>query len=299
MVEVRDRRTGAVYAERQVGARLLTALYTTWWGRLLLPLATSRVMSEAMALGRRGPRSAAAIPAFCDEYDVDLDDVVRPPATERHPQGWTSFADFFVRDWKPGARPVAENPAALLTPADGKLRLGPIGPDARLRVKGVDYGIADLLADQALADRFSGGTWFVVRLTVDDAHRYVHVASGRCVARGRAGRLQHTVGPLGDGRAVLVSNRRWYTVHDTAEFGLVAQIEVGAMLVGKVRNHDCEDCVRGTPKGRFEFGGSTIVVLCQRGAVVPDEDLAEWAARGVESRVRAGERIGIATGSAR
>ena len=299
MVDVWDRRTARAYTERQVAAGWLRVLYGTRPGRLLLPLATSRLMSELMTLGRRGRRSAAGIPAFCAEYDVVLDDVVRPPVTERHPQGWTSFADFFVRDWAPGARPIPADPAALLSPADGKLLVGPIDADCRLQIKGVPYRLIDLLGGESTADRFAGGTWFVVRLTVDDVHRYLHVASGRCVARGRAGRALHTVGPWGDGRRVLVGNRRRYTVHDTEVHGLVAQVEVGAMLVGRVRNHDCATCRRGTPKGRFELGGSTIVVLCQRGAVVPDPDLVAWSTQGVETRVRAGERIGIAVGGNR
>ncbi|QTE28508.1 phosphatidylserine decarboxylase [Pengzhenrongella sicca] len=296
MVDVWDRRSARTYTEPQVAAGALRALYGTRGGRRLLPAATRRLLSELLALSRRRPRSAASIPAFCTRYGVALEDAVRPPATARHPQGWTSFADFFVRDWAPGARPVPADPALLLSPADGKLLVGPIDAGRRLQVKGVSYALADLLGGDALADRFAGGTWFVVRLTVDDAHRYLHAASGRCVARGRAGRALHTVGPWAAGRPVLVSNRRWYTVQETEAHGLVAQIEVGAILVGRVRNHDCGTCRRGTPKGRFELGGSTIVVLCQRGAVAPDPDLITWSARGVETRVRAGERIGIATG---
>ena len=299
MVDVWDRRRARTYTERQVAPGPLRFLYGTRWGGLLLPVATSRLMSELMSLSRRGRRSAAGIPAFCARYGITLDDAVRPPVTVRHPQGWTSFADFFVRDWAPGARPVPDDPAAFLSPADGKLLVGPIDTGCRVQVKGISYALADLLGGDAMADRFAGGTWFVVRLTVDDAHRYLHVASGRCVARGRAGRVLHTVGPWGDGRPVLVSNRRRYTVHDTEVHGLVAQVEVGAILVGRVRNHDCTTCRRGTPKGRFELGGSTIVVLCQRGAVVPDPDLVAWSTRGVETRVLAGERIGVTAGGSR
>jgi phosphatidylserine decarboxylase len=298
-VEVWDRRRARTYTERQVAAGALRFLYGTRWGRLLLPVATSRLMSELMALSRAGRRSAASIPDFCTRYGVSLDDFVRPPVSDRHPQGWTSFADFFVRDWAPGARPIPDDPAALISPADGKLLVGPIDAGCRLQVKGLSYTVADLLGEQAMADQFAGGTWFIVRLTVDDAHRYLHTASGRCVAQGRAGRLLHTVGPWAGRRPVLVGHRRWYTVHDTERHGLVAQVEVGAMLVGRVRNHHCTTCRRGTPKGRFELGGSTIVVLCQRGAVVPDPDLIDWSTQGVETRVHAGERIGVAAGGNR
>jgi phosphatidylserine decarboxylase len=292
VVEVHDRRTGRLYVEPQVSEGALRALYGTVWGRWLLPLATSRLVSELLALPRRGRRSARGVGAFCDEFEVPLDEVVQPAPTPAAPAGWTSFAEFFVRDWLPDARPLPDDEEALVSPADGKLLVGTIGQDQRLHLKGVTYRLADLVG--AWAPRFAGGTWFVVRLTVDDVHRYVHVASGRRVASGRAGRHLHTVGPWGDGRPVLM-NRRWFTVSQSDRFGLVAQVEVGAILVGRIRDLGGSSWERGDPKGMFDLGGSTIVVLTEPG-VVPDPDLVDWSARGTEIRVRARERIAAAAG---
>ena len=45
-------------------------------------------------------------------------------------------------------------------------------------------------------------------------------------------------------------------------------------------------------KGRFEFGGSTIILLLQHGKVRLDHDLLENTEEGYETIVKMGERIG-------
>jgi phosphatidylserine decarboxylase len=44
-------------------------------------------------------------------------------------------------------------------------------------------------------------------------------------------------------------------------------------------------------KGYFEFGGSTIVILMNK-HINFDPDIAAMNAKGIETKVRAGERIG-------
>ena len=48
-------------------------------------------------------------------------------------------------------------------------------------------------------------------------------------------------------------------------------MEVGAMMVGRITNHEAEPgyVTRGEEKGYFEFGGSTIILLDAKGAVLP------------------------------
>ena len=49
---------------------------------------------------------------------------------------------------------------------------------------------------------------------------------------------------------------------------------------------------RGSEKGRFEFGGSTIVVVLPRRCCVIDADILENSRAGIETKVKYGERIG-------
>lgn len=54
-----------------------------------------------------------------------------------------------------------------------------------------------------------------------------------------------------------------YCIIKTKEFGTILMMEVGAMMVGRITNHEAVPgyVTRGEEKGYFEFGGSTIILL--------------------------------------
>ena len=107
----------------------------------------------------------------------------------------------------------------------------------------------------------------------------------------------HTVRPIAlAALPVFTRNCREYTVMDTKNFGRLAQIEVGAMLVGRVENYKGAGVTfrRGEEKGFFEYGGSTVLLLLGAGAAQIREDILRASKDGRETPVRLGERIGIA-----
>ena len=86
---------------------------------------------------------------------------------------------------------------------------------------------------------------------------------------------------------------------ESGTFGRAVQAEVGAMLVGRIVNNDPGPgpVRRGEEKGRFEYGGSTVLVLLKENAAVLREDIMRASAAGIETPVRLGERIGTGFGS--
>ena len=50
---------------------------------------------------------------------------------------------------------------------------------------------------------------------------------------------------------------------------------------------------KGEEKGMFLFGGSTIVLLVKKDAVVIDRDILNNSVRNIETRVKCGEKIGV------
>lgn len=83
----------------------------------------------------------------------------------------------------------------------------------------------------------------------------------------------------------------------SANFGTLLQMEVGAMMVGKIVNENAgaaRRVQRGEEKGYFAFGGSTVIVLAQKGSAVPEKRIWNYSRLGIETRVRQGETVGTA-----
>ena len=158
------------------------------------------------------------------------------------------------------------------------------------------YTISSLLHSKKLAQRYHGGYCLVYRLCVNHYHRYCYVDSGQ---KSRnffiPGRLR-TVRPVALREVpVFTENSREYTLIRTEKFGTVVQMEVGAMLVGRIVNHEEKgSTIRGKEKGYFQYGGSTIIVLIEPEQVQIREDILQSSALAKEVPVKMGEVIGHA-----
>ncbi|MGI6090581.1 MAG: phosphatidylserine decarboxylase [Saccharofermentanales bacterium] len=117
-----------------------------------------------------------------------------------------------------------------------------------------------------VAQRFANGLALIVRLRVQDYHRYMYMDSGTAGQLHRIAGKYHTVAPIGlEHTAVWQENcREWQSLYYD-HIGEIIQVEVGAMLVGRIVNHATSTFARGDEKGYFCFGGSTIVLLIQEG----------------------------------
>ncbi len=269
--------------------KLLKLLYGNPVGRASLKLLTQPIVSYLAGAALDHPLSTAAIPPFVLKKHIKMDDF----AADKY----RSFNAFFTRPVKPSARPVDRTPEALISPCDAKLTVVPVTEDLHFNVKGADYSLAAFLGCRHLATHFQGGQLLIFRLTPDDYHRYCYpddcrIGKTRCIP----GEL-HTVNPVAAEHDVKVYHRntRTVTMLTTAHFGHVLQIEVGAMLVGKIVNHPHgEHVARGIEKGYFEFGGSTIVLVLERNAAEIDPQIRKNSENGAETIVKYGSRIGTA-----
>lgn len=267
--------------------RFLEWMYGTRPGRLLVKLMIRPGVSRAAGwlLDRRV--SALAVRPFIRKNHICMDDFEQ--------RRFRSFNDFFTRRVLPGKRPVDDAPAHLIAPCDSKLTVYAIRSDSRFRVKGTEYTLEGLLQSKELAETFLGGTLLLFRLTVGDYHRYAYIDSGFVTGSTRISGVFHTVNPAAASRCPIYrENTREYSLLESQQFGTVLQMEVGAAMVGRIVNAPGSRNVRrGEEKGRFEFGGSTVIVLLQKGRAILDADLPRTTAQDAETVVRLGERIGI------
>lgn len=264
----------------------LRFLYNTAVGRLLLRPLISRAVSDLCGSFLDSGVSKPLIGQFVRKYSIDLDDY---EICE-----YNSFNEFFTRKVKCDRRPIDTDPSALISPCDGLLSAYHITEDTVIPVKQSRYTISSLLGGDPRAENFRNGLCLVFRLCVDNYHRYCYIDAGTV---GESvfikGRL-HTVRPIAlESAPVFTENCREYTIIETENFGEIAQIEVGAMLVGKIQNHRGRRCVmRGEEKGMFLYGGSTVIVLLQEGRADLPEEIFDATRNQAEIPVRMGQKIG-------
>ncbi|MBE6944793.1 MAG: phosphatidylserine decarboxylase [Ruminococcaceae bacterium] len=266
-------------------SKLLTFLYRTPLGRLILRPLCAPVVSRVVGRYMDSRASRRLIAPFVRKHGIDL--------SACRKQSFDSFNDFFTRRLKPELRPMDTDPHGLISPCDGRLSVHPITPEATFTIKGSPYTLRDLLGGNEVWRDYVGGTCLAFRLCVNDYHRYHYPDSGHEGASGFIPGKLHTVRPIAlESLPVYVRNSREYTLLHTDHFGTLVQIEIGALLVGKIRNHHpAAPFDRGAEKGMFLYGGSSIVLLLPPGRVRLCD---AFPPDGVERQVLCGGRIGVA-----
>lgn len=266
----------------------LRFLYRTVPGRFLLKGLTAPWLSKLAGALLSTRLSARFVGPFVKSNRMDLSD---------YPQRqYGSFNDFFTRTLLTGKRPFAAQPEALCSPADSRLSVYRADEDAVFSIKNSLYRVSDLLGGDPRWQKFRGGWVLVFRLCVDDYHRYAWFDGGDASKSVFIPGQLHTVQPIAfEQYPVFVRNSREYTLIETDHFGTAAQIEVGALMVGRIANHPVTGRVeRGDEKGMFLFGGSTVVLLLEPDRAVIDPEYPEATARGGEIRVKQGQPVGRA-----
>lgn len=191
-------------------------------------------------------------------FDVRLDEAERPLRDYR------CFAEFFGRALRTGMRPLAE--AAVVWPCDGLLvSAGPFAEQRIPQVKGIDYPLADLIADDALASQLAGGTQATIYLAPGDYHR-VHAPFAAQLLRVR--RIPGGLYPVFPAvvRAVpglFARNERLVFELLAGDGQQAALVMVAALNVGDLRTSGDvpRDCAAGEELGRFEFGSTVVLLL--------------------------------------
>jgi phosphatidylserine decarboxylase len=291
VIHLYNRQTQAMETEQVPGGSFLAFFYGRPWGRMAARWLWSRVLFSRIygrLLHRRFSRRQ--IDGFVRQHRIDMTEVQVPTG------GFQSFNDFFIRRLKPGARPIAKHPQALISPADSRLKVFELRSETILNVKGVSLTLAQLLDNFSVAKRFAGGTCLQYRLAPRDYHRFGYIEDGvQSPIRTIGGRL-YSVSPLALRHmpAIWGQNYRHWCSLQTKRMGTLLQVEVGATMVGSIVQHQPEGgyCIRGGEKGYFQMGGSTVLIILEPGRVKIDDDIRHHSQQDIEALVQYGERVG-------
>jgi phosphatidylserine decarboxylase len=211
-----------------------------------------RALSEVIGWGARrslpGPVKGPVLRSFVDRFGIDMSEAEKPL------DAYGGVQEVFTRRLRPGVRPVAADPDAVVSPADGTVvEVGVIAAGGSLDAKGRGFALPDLLADAELAAALEGGAYQIVYLSPRDYHRVHSPVGGRIVG------WRHVPGclfPVND-RSVarepglFARNERFVSVID-GDAGLCAVVMVAAVGVGHITA--AYDPEVATHAGGFESG---------------------------------------------
>jgi phosphatidylserine decarboxylase len=240
--------------------------------------------------------SARQIEPFIRENHIDMG--------EFEPVVYRSFAEFFDRRFRPGARnfPVPADEMGAFAEAR-YFAWERVAPHQTFPIKGHSLSAEQILGDAARARPFAGGPVLLARLSPVDYHHVHYPDDGRTLHNAHLGHRLWTVNwhALQDKDDILFRNERRLNILETRNFGRLAFVEVGALSVGRIVQVHPLDAPfrRGEEKSVFRFGGSAIVVFGEAGAWRPAGDLLSHTQEGVETLVRLGETIALGAASRR
>jgi len=293
-IEVATRGSADPFVETVYGDDAMRVFYGTPSGLAFTSkVLTAKWLSNLYGAYNDSGASKHKIEEFVSLLKVDLAECEKDVAE------YSSFNDFFARKLKPEARPVVMAEGSVASPGDGRLLVFPEINDTTLSyVKWAPLKLVDLFnKNQSLAERFRGGSCAVLRLCPADYHRFHFPVAGKVGITKTVPGLLHSVSPyaLEQGIPVYAMNKRTLCEIESDEFGKVLMMEVGALFVGSiVQTYRAGMHVqRGDEKGYFKFGGSTSILFFEKGAMDFDADIVANAARGLETYVKMGERIGM------
>ncbi|TAM61647.1 MAG: phosphatidylserine decarboxylase [Rhodanobacter sp.] len=234
-------------------------------------------------------------------YRVDMTEAVQPDA-----RAYPHFNAFFTRELRPGARHADADPAALLSPADGRISQAGAIVDGRIfQAKGRYYSAAELLGDEAAAVPYRDGSFATVYLSPRDYHRVHMPLKGTLKETVHVPGRIFSVAPFAvEAIPRLFARNERLVCHFEGEHGPFALVLVGAILVSSVatvwdglvippyapaiRRKSFEGqhitLERFAEMGRFNMG-STVIVLLPAGIATLD-------ALQPQQPMQVGQRIG-------
>ena len=294
MIQFFNRSKGTVETERVYGENWLKLIYDNPFGKLLLWAAVKKSwFSRWYGWRMSQPASKARIRPFIRKYKLDEEEF------DSDPEGFRSFNEFFSRKLKPDARPIEQENAVAVFPADGRhLGVQDLSANLGFYVKGQKFDLPKLFQSEELAGRFRKGSLIISRLCPVDYHRFHAPVSGKISEARLINGSLFSVNPIALRKRLSVfwENKRYLCMIDSDYHGKVAQFIVGATCVGSATFTFSQNqrIKKGEELGYFSFGGSSVLTLFEKDRLRISEDVQQHSQANIETYAKMGEEMGRA-----
>lgn len=293
-----NRYTGQVETEDVYGHGFLKWTYGNPLGRLSLHALVKRAaFSRWYGWRMDRARSRSKVASFIKTYNVNADEFAAAP------DSYQTFNEFFYRQLKPDARPIAPGANLAVFPADGRhLGFQDVSKIEGVFVKGAMFDLRTLMQSEELAARYHRGAMILSRLCPVDYHRFHFPVSGVASKPVFIEGPLYSVNPIAlrQNIHIFAQNKRAYVEIDSPQFGRVLMFEIGATCVGSFEYtfKPGAQIEKGAEKGYFKFGGSSTITFFEPNRIQLDADLIEKTREGIELYARMGDHMGTAHSAA-
>ena len=241
------------------------------WAQFLDSAASLYVLNETPA----GWLSPAALKA------INMDEFIHDPQAPFY--GFKSWNDFFIRQFKPGARPVASphDPKAIVSACEAT----PFAIASSVKrhdtfwVKSQPYSLSAML-DGRFVEQFIGGAVYQAFLSAENYHRWhspvsgtiktIHPVEGTYYAEAQSEEFDPAGPNNSQGYIAHVATRVLIFIEaDEPAIGLLCLMPVGMAEVSscKLSVKEGQRVKKGDEIGFFQFGGSTHCLVFRPGVI--------------------------------
>ncbi len=291
-----NRVTGKVENEKVYGSEMIEWLYQSKTGQYLSYFLCKAPFSYLYGKFQDTDLSKNKIEKFIKDYQINMDDF-EVENTNKLEVPYKNFNNFFIRKFKKGKRDFVKDVNLMGAFAEARYYgYQAIDNHQNYPVKGEFLSPEKLVANEKWFSTFKDGPLLLARLCPVDYHRYHFPDNGKVVDSYFVPGWYHSVNPLAikAKNDILITNERMVTIIQTENFGKLAYIEVGAICVGKiVQSFSGNQFYKGDEKGYFLFGGSTVIVVGEKGKWIPSRDILENTEKGLETYTHLGTEVAI------
>ncbi|MBL7664542.1 MAG: phosphatidylserine decarboxylase [Bacteriovoracaceae bacterium] len=290
-----NRTTGQLGKEKIYGFKAVRWLYQSSLGKFFAAFLVQKWLSFLYGLWQNTVFSRRKVAPFIRDFSINMNEFQPGSyAQNKIEDSYKSFNEFFIRRFKPGQRNFVSNGSLPAVAEARYVGYEEINPTISFPVKGKFLTLAQLLRPED--QKIFNGAFLIARLCPVDYHRYHYPDDGTVERSYTLSGELHSVNPLALALKpdIFLKNEKRVAILNTKNFGKLAYIEVGAICVGKiVQSHDESKAFqRGDEKGYFLFGGSTVILIGQKGQWCPSLDILKNTKAGIETYIQLGDVIG-------
>ena len=197
---------------------------------------------------------------FKNRYKISLEEFARKNVNE-----YSSFNDFFTREFDEGVRPIDQTENTIVSPVDGKImESGRVSDGKLFQLKNMEYNLSHLLNNNPkLIEAFKNASYVTIYLAPYNYHRVHLPYQGKLLNNQIIGGMAYKVNEqaLKKINALYTKNTRQISQFESSKVNF-CMIMVGAMNVSSISITDKNKDVynKGEEFARFNLG-STVLML--------------------------------------